>query len=84
MFGRACGYSDLRLDKLVHPAQTVAQQPHHVERKSRGLLNEKKEPFFIDFREGAVSRCRDRCASRSVIDEGHFADDSPPHEPPQK
>lgn len=62
---------------MIHLAQPVSQQPHHVERKSWGLPNEKKESFFIDFREGALPRCHYRYASLSVINEGHFADDSP-------
>jgi hypothetical protein len=66
-------YPALSTDHRIHPAKTLTEYAHHIERKAGRLLGEKKKAFLIDRRQSAVGQRGDGCRARRVIDQRHLA-----------
>ena len=60
------------LKPIVHPAQPVGDDAHHLQRKIRRLLHQEFEAFFVDFNEAAGGFGDGAGAARYVVEQGHF------------
>src|SRR5882757_5691229 len=64
----------LAADHRVHPAKTLTEYAHDIQRKAGRLLGEKKKALLVDRCQGAIRQRGDGCSARRVIDQRHFAD----------
>lgn len=61
------------LEPVVHPAQAVSNDAHHLQGKIRRLLHQKLETFFVDFNEPAGGFCDGTGTARHIVQQGHLA-----------
>jgi hypothetical protein len=56
--------------------QPPGEDPHHVQREYRHVLDQKEKLHLFDRRDGNVGQSYDIGAARTVVDQRHFAENA--------
>src|SRR5271166_3535141 len=63
-------------DSFVLMAQPFGEDPHHLQREHRHVLDQEEELLLLDRGHGDVGQGHDGGAARAVVDKGHFAENA--------